>query len=56
MRAKLRRAALGLGKDPSPLAAEARAGLRTSAFVAGHAEEFAGLQRMMESSRLASGK
>jgi ABC-type phosphate/phosphonate transport system substrate-binding protein len=56
MRAKLRRAALALNKDSSALALEARTGLRTSPFVAGRDDEFLALQRMLETSALASGK
>jgi ABC-type phosphate/phosphonate transport system substrate-binding protein len=47
MRDKLRQAALALNDDASPLAAEARANLRTSPFVAGKDDEFDALQRMM---------
>jgi ABC-type phosphate/phosphonate transport system substrate-binding protein len=50
MRGKLRQAALALNKDGSPLAVEARAGLRTSPFVAGKDDEFEALQRMMAAS------
>jgi len=46
-RGKLRQAALALSKDGSTLATDARAGLRTSPFVAGKDDEFAALQRMM---------
>ena len=47
LRAKLQQAALGLNEDGSAPAAEARAGLRTSPFVAGKNDEFQALQRMM---------
>jgi ABC-type phosphate/phosphonate transport system substrate-binding protein len=47
MRDKLRQAALALSDDASALAAEARANLRTSPFVAGKDDEFEPLQRMM---------
>ena len=47
LRAKLQQAALGLNGDGSAPAAEARAGLRTSPFVAGANDEFKALQRMM---------
>ena len=56
VRAKLRRAALGLNGDSAALAVEVRAGLRTSPFVASHSDDFAPLQRMMEAAALASGK
>src|SRR6266446_194618 len=56
MRAKLRRAALALNKDSSALAVEARTALKTSPFVAGRDDEFLALQRMMDTSALASGK
>lgn len=49
VRGKLRQAALALNKDGSALANEARTGLRTSPFVAGKNDEFASLQRMMDS-------
>jgi ABC-type phosphate/phosphonate transport system substrate-binding protein len=48
LRNKLRQAAIGLNSDPSPLAVEARSGLRTSPFVVGRDDDFAALQRMME--------
>jgi ABC-type phosphate/phosphonate transport system substrate-binding protein len=47
LRAKVQQAALGLYEDGSAPAAEARAGLRTSPFVAGKSDEFQALQRMM---------
>ncbi len=56
MRVKLRRAALALNKDSSALAVEARTALKTSPFVAGRDDEFLALQRMMDTSALASGK
>jgi len=56
MRVKLRRAALALNKDSSALAVEARTALKTSPFVAGREDEFLALQRMMDTSALASGK
>ncbi len=56
MRVKLRRAALALNKDSSALAVEARTALKTSPFVAGRDDEFLALQRMMDTSGLASGK
>jgi len=56
MRAKLRRAALALNKDSSALAVEARMAMKTSPFVAGRDDEFLALQRMMDTSALASGK
>ena len=46
-RAKLRQAAVALNKDPSPLATETRARLRTGAFAAARDDEFQALQGMM---------
>lgn len=54
MRAKLRRAALALNKDSSPMGVEARTALNTSPFVAGREDEFLALQQMMDTSALAS--
>jgi len=54
VRAKLRQAALALNADPSPLAGETREGLKSSPFVPGRDNEFAPLQRMMETWRTAS--
>jgi ABC-type phosphate/phosphonate transport system substrate-binding protein len=53
-RAKVRQAALALYGDPSPAAAEAREGLKTSPFVAGQDNEFAALQRLMDTWRPAN--
>jgi len=51
VRAKLRQAALALNGDQSPIAAEARTGLNASPFVAAQDDEFAVLQRMMDTWR-----
>jgi len=48
LRAKLRQAAIALNSDPSPLAVQARARLRTSPFLPGKEGEFLALQRMMD--------
>lgn len=48
-RARLRQAALQLAEDGSPLAVEAKAGLKASPFVASRPNEFAELQRIMDS-------
>ena len=48
LRAKLRRAAIALNDDPSPLAVQARVRLRTSPFLPGQDGEFLALQRMMD--------
>jgi len=48
LRAKLRQAAIALNNDPSPLAVQARARLRTSPFLPGQDGEFLALQRMMD--------
>lgn len=48
-RTRLRQAALQLAEDSSPLAAEAKAGLKASPFVASRPNEFAELQRIMDS-------
>src|SRR6185295_10213626 len=47
VRARLQQAALALNEDGSARAAQARAGLKTSPFVAGKDDEFQALQRMM---------
>jgi ABC-type phosphate/phosphonate transport system substrate-binding protein len=49
LRSRLQQAALALNEDESARAKEARAGLRTSPFVAGKDDEFQALQRMMTS-------
>jgi len=48
LRAKLRQAAIALNNDPSPLAVQTRARLRTSPFLPGQDGEFLALQRMMD--------
>jgi len=48
LRAKLRRAAIALNDDPSPLAVQARMRLRTSPFLPGQDGEFLALQKMMD--------
>ena len=48
LRAKLRRAAIALNDDPSPLAVQARVRLRTSPFLPGQDGEFLALQKMMD--------
>ena len=48
LRAKLRQAAITLNNDPSPLAVQTRARLRTSPFLPGQDGEFLALQRMMD--------
>jgi ABC-type phosphate/phosphonate transport system substrate-binding protein len=48
LRAKLRRAAIALNDDPSPLAVQTRERLRTSPFLPGQDGEFLALQRMMD--------
>src|ERR1700704_4223173 len=50
LRGKLRQAAIALNSDPSPLAVQARARLRTSPFLPGKEGEFLALQRMMDTS------
>ena len=49
LRAKLQQAAIALNEDASTRATEARAGLKTSPFVAGQDDEFQALQKMMTS-------
>jgi ABC-type phosphate/phosphonate transport system substrate-binding protein len=49
LRAKLQQAAISLNEDGSTRATEARAGLKTSPFVAGKDDEFQALQKMMTS-------
>ncbi len=49
LRARLQQAALALNEDGSTRAAQVRAGLKTSPFVAGKDDEFQALQRMMTS-------
>ena len=49
LRAKLQQAAIALNEDGSTRATEARAGLKTSPFVAGKDDEFQALQKMMTS-------
>jgi len=56
LREKLRRASLALNKDPSPLALEARSGIKMSPFVTGRPDEFVALQRIMDAAKLASNK
>jgi len=48
LRAKLRRAAIALNDDPSPLAVQTRGRLRTSPFLPGQDGEFLALQKMMD--------
>ena len=48
LRAKLRQTAIALNNDPSPLAVQTRARLRTSPFLPGQDGEFLALQRMMD--------
>jgi ABC-type phosphate/phosphonate transport system substrate-binding protein len=48
LRARLRKAALTLNDDPSPLAAQTRVRLKTSPFLPGQDGEFIALQRMMD--------
>ena len=48
LRAKLRQVAIALNNDPSPLAVQTRARLRTSPFLPGQDGEFLALQRMMD--------